>query len=158
MKKLFFITIILLLQSFPSYGSSPNGKGIICNFSFVVGSETFFIDEKRTIPSEVGFVFSNNSVTMNIFSYNDVSKTVSLIPFPPKEFSTTKTDIFWSYKWGSFQLGRKELILILDKNGVVSSYECKVYSHIDYSYEIDKLRNKHNKFFNEKIDTSDNKI
>ena len=30
MKKLFIITIILLFQSFPSFGN-PNGKGIVCS-------------------------------------------------------------------------------------------------------------------------------
>ena len=160
MKKILLITVILLLQSLPSFGSSPNGKQLICYHSFW-GYDSIYVDKQKTIHSELGIVFSNNSVTMNFFSYNDVSKTVSLIPFPPKKFSTTKKKIIWNNKRGSFQLDRKELFLvfwsILGQNRY-SSYWCNIYSHKDYSYQIDKLRNKHKKFINEKIIREKNKI
>ena len=65
MKKLLLITIILVLQSFPSFGN-PNGKGVVCKCikcdlnSIFFG--TYFIKEK---PTEIGFLFKDNVV--NIF-------------------------------------------------------------------------------------------
>ena len=156
MKKLFLITIILLLQSFPSLGN-PNGKGIICDLKLGIG---WSIDKEGTFSSKIGFVFSDNEVSMEYFFYDDMSETVSLIPYPPMSFSTSKRYIRWiSFsKSRSYVLDRKTLKLLEIYNGKTDQYECKVFSSIDYFHKKGELINKYQKFFNKKYNTLDNKI
>ncbi len=63
MKKLLLITIILILQSFPSFGN-PNGKGIIC-FDEKFLDTLDELNEINTVPKLRGFSFLDGNVTLN---------------------------------------------------------------------------------------------
>ena len=93
MKKLFLIIIILILQSFPSYGSSPNGKGLICKcVECILGTIewTSYIEEKK-YPTEVGYFFKNdnhnyeytkiikkdNNITIDVLKNGKLYRTVN---------------------------------------------------------------------------------
>ena len=64
MKKLFIITLILLIQSFPSFGS-VDGKGIVCK---CLDCKLEHIDPSsympNNIPTEIGFHFKINKVKL----------------------------------------------------------------------------------------------
>ena len=99
MKKLFLITIILLLQSFPSFGS-PNGKGLICKYiegEFVKPIHNLYvkIDKNgRKIPSELGYFLNEGKITPYFFRRNndDIELIEKNYQYP---FTTANKTVEW---------------------------------------------------------------
>ena len=120
MKKLFLITIILLLQSFPSYGSSPNGKGLICKcVECILGTIdwTSYIEEKK-YPTEVGYFFKNDKVKYYfIRKKNDkifMSESFFKGEKEPKPYMSDLNKIEWGKYFGItylYTLDRETLLL-----------------------------------------------
>ena len=67
MKKILLITIILLLQSFPSFGN-PNGKGILCVLEDKELNEQFPKEHKNLL--KFGFSFNSKCSNNQITSWN----------------------------------------------------------------------------------------
>lgn len=151
MKKLFLITVILLLQSFPSFGN-PNGKGIIC--SLIEGVVYRHIDKEQTIDSELGFGFKGDKVSMTYFNLNEDTDIVFILSTTKKNFTTTKRKI----KWGKFVLDRKSLILNIKHSKGGSTFQCKVYTFVDHLLNMEHLKNKYQKVFDQKFKKLENKI
>ena len=154
MKKIFFITIILLLQSFPSFGN-PNGKGIVCNL--IEGVVFKNIDKEQTVDSDLGFGFRKDKVTMSFLNLNEENDKVIILQTPSEYFKTTKRKIKWG-KYSSYVLDRKSLILNIKHSNGGSKFQCEVYEILDYLLEFENLRDKHQKDFDKKFNQIKNKI
>tara|TARA_E500000178_G_C16801484_1_gene652667 strand:+ start:156 stop:671 length:516 start_codon:yes stop_codon:yes gene_type:complete len=167
MKKLFLITIILLLQSFPSFGN-PNGKGIICKCEEVQKcpkSGHLFHNSyitKEEIPSEIGIIFEKNyATTYYIIIIND---KISLLKEPKKyggkySFRSTEDIISWNENYGNnISVNRKTLIYKLKDNMFKKTYfrKCKSYNSDQLIKEMLNLVKFHQNNYNKRL--SDNKI
>lgn len=155
MKKLFLITIILLLQSFPSFGD-PNGNGIICDIE--VGGVGRFIDDEKTIRSKVGFSFLNNEVVESHFHLNVKNDKVVRLLFPKVNFLVTKRKIKWRSNNINYVLDRESLKLKENYTKGENKFLCKVFSFNNYFLEMDKLKKKYQKLFDKKFNKLENKI
>ena len=147
MKKLFLITIILVLQSFPSFGN-PNGKGLICK---CIDCENTNFTYQNHEDKELGFLFKNNKVTKYDFiTYNS---------------GGTTWRIFWSERDISYQLnylkfghGLKSQYYILNRSNlslrvfedytkqkIVKIYQCRILKNEkSFFKKLDLLKNKYN--------------
>jgi len=132
MKKLFLITIILLLQSFPSFGN-PNGKGLICKYmegEFVLPIPNLHmkIDKNgKKIPSEIGYFLNEDMVTPYMFRRNNDDIELIGLNSPQYTFTTTNKTVEWGDTLLRHILDRKTLLLkVIRKTKVVSNYKCEV--------------------------------
>lgn len=146
MKKLLLITIILLLQSFPSFGN-PNGKGIICDFER---------ERKDGYPFTVGFKFNDNKVEG---SFIDQKNDEFYIERDTFSFFTTDKTIEWGSIDYRFELDRKTLILkSIEKTTIFGYFQCEVHSEKVYLEKMIQLKNQYQSKYNEKLKKLDNKI
>ena len=105
MKKLLLITILLLIQSFPSFGN-PKNMGIICKClecKLSAINVKSYVEEKK-YPSEIGFFFTNKRVKRYfisiikdkiIFRENGFSKFSSDL-----DYNVNSDKIEWGYLSG----------------------------------------------------------
>lgn len=141
MKQLFIIILFILLQSFPSFGSSPNGKGIVCNCNLTCRGD--FKDR--------GWFFNNDRVTLHYF----VEKNTKIIIEQGKKnpvFRLTVNKISWE-GYFLYELDRKSLIVKYDK------IERTCFLHKtkkDYFTHLKNLKKIYQNEINKKI--KDNKI
>ena len=145
MKKLLLITVIFILQLFPSLGD-PIGKGIICKC----------IEEKCTLKKR-GHYFSKNKVKVHYFKRE---KDEIIIKFKENDYyRVTSSNIEWKYyDSGNYSLDRKTLKLTIDFpsfNKKIYS-QCTLYKGFHFNREIRKLRKYYQKEYDKKI--KDNKI
>jgi hypothetical protein len=138
MKKLLLITIILLLQSFPSFGNNLEGKGLICKYlnddvESIIPNQFIKIDENgKKIPSVIGYFFNKGFV--NPHFYMRENDNIELKKYEKMKFNliTTNTKIEWEIIIiGFFMnhiLDRKTLSLrvINHLSGGRSNYECEL--------------------------------
>ena len=147
MKKLLLITIILLLQSYPSFGN-PNGKGIICNF------------EKKTKDRKtytLGFKFKDNKVEGSLIDkQNDeffITNSEEI------NFTTTEKKIEWGSIDYRFELDRKNLKLkSIEKTTILGYFQCEVNLEKIYLEKMIQLKNQYQSKYNEQLKKLDNKI
>ena len=159
MKKIFFITLILLIQSFHSLGS-VNGKGIICK---CLDCKLDQLDPSSYIPNnkptEIGFHFKINKVAIYYISKigDDikVSENVEATLRKKKSFSADENIIKWTYKDSlniyAYELDRKTLILSkmnITKTKTYNLRKCKAFTEIDFFKKMDKLSKKHQDNYN----------
>ena len=135
MKKLLLITIILLLQSFPSFGS-PIGKGLICKCR--VG--------KVDCPSEYTkwwstFYFRKDNVKNNVYYYEKDKIKILSIDLKYR-LSPKFIKIYIDIKNPNYILNRETLILS-------NKYECGVFDKEETKkregYVIDLLQKDYDK-------------
>lgn len=162
MIKVLLITIIFLLQSFPSYGN-PNGKGIICKCVFCnlthIDISSYVPNRK---PTEIGFVFKNDTVSQYFISkINDdikmIEKTNKDVKKKPK-FYTDENEIKWTSGF-NYILYRKTLELskrIVGSKGSVSERNCQVFQESKFFKKMEELLIKYQNVYNQTI--KDNKI
>lgn len=171
--KFSFITLIfLLVQTFPTFASTPNGKGLICKCLSVNDCPKWtnlfwytYISPNK-IPSEIAIIFENNKATY--YYIRNVNDKVSYIKevlgaynaeYP---FYTTKNSIKWSMsKNNNTTIDRKTLnykSIEKDSSKKINYYyrKCEVFKKDDVFKELKKLvskyQNEHNEFL------KDNKI
>ena len=151
MNKLFPILIILLLQSFPSFGN-PNGNGILCTY----GEKSFsYIDKDKKLPKKFGFIFINNKVTLNFIE--EKKDEVVIGSGDPKDIIRSLTKIEWGSKNDGWELDRKTLKLKKIKNKKIAyEYQCDVYSQKIYFEKFEEMREQFESFFLPTL--KDNKI
>ncbi len=161
MKKLFIITMIFLIQSFPSFGS-VDGKGIICkclNCNLEHLDPSSYVYNK--IPTEIGFHFKINKVAIYYISkIGDsikVNENIQTTLRKKKRFVTNENEIKWTYKDSlniyAYTLDRKTLILRkmnIIKNKVFTSRECEAYLEIEFFENMIKLAKKYQRLYNDK--------
>ena len=137
MKKILLITLIFILQSIPSFGSSIEGKGLIC--------------EHPKFEWYIGFFFEGGKVFTDRF---DVSKDkYRITALPTHEYETTKNLIYWDEKF--WKLDRKKLELTISTD--INKLSCEVIEHLTayenrLNYLLQKLQNEYDE------ETKDNKI
>ena len=155
MKKLLLITIILLLQSFPSFGN-PNGKGIICvDEKFLDTLDE--LNEIDTVPKLRGFSFLDGNVTLNYLDKKN--DDVVILKSPPIIFTTTTKKIEWGGVDVRWELDRKNLKLKeISKTKLKFEYQCEVNSKDDYTIRIEEFRDIVQQYYDEELKKLDNKI
>jgi hypothetical protein len=136
MKKLLLITIILLIQSFPSFGN-PNGKGILCVLEDKELNEQFPKEHKNLL--KFGFSFNNNKVTLSfVYKKNDDFLIGSGKPIG---FNTSSDKIEWGNTYERWELDRKSLKLKeIGKTKLKDEHQCEVYSQKIYLEKIEEMR------------------
>ena len=136
MKKLLLITVILLLQSFPSFGN-PNGKGILCVVDDKELKEIFPKEHHNLL--KFGFSFNDNKVTFDFLGIkNDVFFKES---GKPTDFVTSMNKIEWGNTYERWELNRKTLELKeISKTELKKIYECEVYSQKIYLEKFEEMR------------------
>jgi len=145
MKKLLLITVIFILQSFPSLGD-PSGKGIICK---CIETECTF--------KKSGHYFLKNKVKVHYFKRK---KDEIIIKFKENDYyRVTGSNIEWKYyDSGNYSLDRKTLKLTIDFPSFNKKFysQCTLYKGSHFNREIRKLRKYYQKKYDKKI--KDNKI
>jgi len=172
LKLLFIPLIIFLFQTFPTFASTPNGKGLICKCLSVINCpnrmnlfwDTYISPNK--IPSEIAIFFENNKATYYYIKIvNDkVSFMKEMLGAYGAEypFYTTKDNIKWSMsKNNNTTINRKSLkykSLERDSSKNINFYyrQCEAFKKDDVFKELKKLVIKYQKEHNEKL--KDNKI
>ena len=165
MKKLFLITIILLLQSFPSFGN-PNGKGLICKYmegEFVLPIPNLHmkIDKNgKKIPSEIGYFLNEDMVTPYMFRRNNDDIELIGLNLPQYNFTTSNKTLEWGDTLLRHILDRKTLLLkVIRKTKVVSNYKCEVTDGKEvFIIQMKKIRYIYRSEVKEKLKKLENKI
>ena len=165
MKKLLLITIILLLQSFPSFGN-PNGKGLICKYiegEFVLPIPNLHmkIDKNgKKIPSEMGYFLNEDMVTPYFFRRNNDDIELIGLNSPQYTFTTTNKTVEWGDTLLRHILDRKTLLLkVIRKTKVVSNYKCEVTDGKEvFIIQMKKIRYIYRSEVKEKLKKLENKI
>ena len=118
-KIFFLITIFALINPYSSL-ASINGKGIVCS---CVDCKLEHIDPSsyinKTIPTEIGFHFKNDRVTIFFISKMgdkiQLSENINISLRKKKSFYTNNNEIQWTYKDNrniyAYILDRKTLYL-----------------------------------------------
>jgi hypothetical protein len=165
MKKIFLIIIILLLQSFPSFGN-PNGKGLVC--------KCIVCPKKYTKKISTYYLFENNKVKeFKIFEFNEKS---SIEEIDYKIFHLFKDKIYWTNftNWSfykdlntDFTLNRKNLslkieLLIIDQKDYSTEKgevirQCEVLNKNDFQIKLNKEISNFQKIIDKNLD-KENKI
>jgi len=124
MKKLFFITLILCLQSFPSLSKEVKGKGLYCT------------DTKA--DAFVAIYFYENSYdkwVRELIDYNKDKKFNSFLHLKKNETKyklfTDSVTLFWNkVEFVHWTIDRYELIMKTFKRGELqqNQYRCEVYN------------------------------
>ena len=165
MKKLFLITIILLLQTFPSFGN-PNGKGLICKYiegEFVLPIPNLHmkIDKNgKKIPSEIGYFLNEDMVTPYMFRRNNDDIELIGLNLPLYNFTTSNKTLEWGDTLIRNILDRKTLLLkVIRKTKVVSNYKCEVTDGKEvFIIQMKKIRYIYRSKVKEKLKKLENKI
>ena len=167
MKKLFIITLILLIHSFPSIGS-VDGKGIVCK---CLDCKLEHLDPSsyipNNIPTEIGFHFKINKVAIyyirKIGDKIEVGENVQTTLRKKKRFLSDENEIKWTYKDSvniyAYSLNRKTLILSkmnITKTEKYNIRECQPFSEIEFFYKMNELSENYQNIYDNK--PSKNKI
>ena len=166
MKKLFLITIILILQSFPSFGEI-NNKGLICKYlegnGFIVEIPSLHMKVDKNgnkFPSEVGYFLNENNVIPHFFQRRNDDIELIEVTSPIDSFTTTNKTI----EWGNIQLrhilNRQTLLLkLINKTKVVSKYKCEVVEGEKvFTKKMKKIRDLYRSELKETFKKLNNKI
>ena len=157
MKKLIIITIVLLLQSFPSVGEL-NGKRLICECktSPLLSCEKEKGYEKYLYVD--GYKFENNKIIKDYYSKLKDKITLSTVQIT---YSTNTSFIKWKSidKFVSYTLDRKNLKI--NKHDLVLdwkyTYQCKLISNPkEYDLKLKKMKIEFQNLYNKKM--KENKI
>ncbi len=161
MKKILFILIILLIQSYSSFGS-VDSKGIVCKCLECrldhLDPSSLIINNK---PSEIGFHFKINKVAIYYISkIGDkikVSENIKTTLRKKKRFYTNENIIRWTYKDSlniyAYTLDRKTLILSqknITKTRTYNIRKCEAFSEIDFFKYMNKLSEIYQNDYNNK--------
>ena len=161
MKILFIITIILLLQSFSSFGS-VDGKGIVCK---CLDCKLEHLDPSsympNSIPTEIGFHFKINKVAIyyirKIGDKIKVGENIQTTLRKKKRFLSDENEINWTYKDSlniyAYSLDRKTLILSkmnITKTEKFNIRECEPFSEIEFFIKMNKLSKDYQKIYDNK--------
>ena len=166
MKKLFLITIILILQSFPSFGN-PNGKGLVC--------KCVVCPKKYTKKISTYYLLENNKVKE--FKIIEINEKSSIEEIENKKgFYVYKDKIVWdkltnwsfySNLYKKFTLNRKNLslkieLLILNQKNLKNEWDevilqCEVLNKNDFQIKLNKEISNFQKIIDKNLD-KDNKI
>ena len=167
MIKIIFITIILLFNSLPSYGS-VDSKGIICKCLDCklnhLDPSSYLANKK---PTEIGFHFKINKVAIYYISkIGDnikVSENLQATLRKKKRFYLDQNEIKWTYKDSiniyAYVLDRKNLILSkmnITKTKTLNRRNCKAYPEIEFFKKMNLLSEKYQTYYDKK--TNKNKI
>tara|TARA_E500000178_G_scaffold135966_1_gene135921 strand:- start:61 stop:564 length:504 start_codon:yes stop_codon:yes gene_type:complete len=167
MIKIIFITIILLFNSLPSYGS-VDSKGIICKCLDCklnhLDPSSYLANKK---PTEIGFHFKINKVAIYYISkIGDnikVSENLQATLRKKKRFYIDQNEIKWTYKDSiniyAYLLDRKNLILSkmnITKTKTLNRRNCKAYPEIEFFKNMNLLSEKYQTYYDKK--TNKNKI
>ena len=158
MIKTISITIIILLNSLPSYGS-VDSKGIICECLDCklnhLDPSSYLANKK---PTEIGFHFKINKVAIYYISkIGDnikVSENLQATLRKKKRFYLDQNEIKWTYKDSiniyAYVLDRKNLILSkmnITKTKTLNRRICKAYSEIEFFKNMNLLSEKYQFIF-----------
>ena len=161
MNKIFIIILILLIHSFPSFGS-VDGKGIVCK---CLNCKLEHLDPSsympNNIPTEIGFHFKINKVAIYYISkIGDkikVSENIKTTLRKKKRFYTNENIIRWTYKDSlniyAYTLDRKTLILSqknITKTRTYNIRKCEAFSEIDFFKYMNKLSEIYQNDYNNK--------
>ena len=161
MKKLLIITLILLIQSFPSFGS-VDGKGIVCK---CLDCKLEHLDPSsympNNIPTEIGFHFKINKVAIYYISkIGDkikLSENIQTTLRKKKRFFINEDEIKWTYKDSlniyAYTLDRKTLILSqknITKTEIYNLRKCEAFSEIDFFKNMNKLSENYQTIYDNK--------
>ena len=161
MKKLFIITLILLIQSFPSFGS-VDGKGIVCK---CLDCKLEHLDPSsympNNIPTEIGFHFKINKVAIyyirKIGDKIKVSENIQTTLRKKKRFLSDENEIKWTYKDSlniyAYSLDRKTLILSkmnITKTEKYNTRKCEPFSEIEFFNKMNKLSENYQNVYDNK--------
>mgnify|MGYP001164265654 CR=1 FL=1 len=161
MIKIIFITIILLFNSLPSYGS-VDSKGIICKCLDCklnhLDPSSYLANKK---PTEIGFHFKINKVAIYYISKigDDikVSENNQTTLRKKKRFSSDENKIKWTYRDSlniyAYELDRKTLNL--SKMNIIKTKThnlrmCEAFSEIDFFKNMNQLSEKYQNSYNNK--------
>ena len=160
MKKLLLTIILLLFQTFPSFGN-PNGKGIVCIDEKILDSFDK-LNEIDTVPKLSkfvrGFSFLDGKVTLNYLDKKN--DDVVILKSPQINFTTTTKIIEWGgsvdIRW---ELDRKTLKLKeISKTTLQLEYQCEVFLKDDYTVRMEEYRDIVQQSYDEELKKLDNKI
>ena len=152
MKKLFLITIILLLQSFSAFGS-PKDKGLVCKCKeYKDGKGCPYIYPIRV------FLFNDDDV---VGSYFTKSKDIIKVNQNQKvRYYLTATHINWYSKSDDLSLthtlNRKTLKLLSTNSAYFFISDCKLFEKQNYKNKLQSIRKKLQSDYDNK--RKDNKI
>ena len=147
MKKILLITLILLLQSFSSFGKI-NDKGLICKC----------IDCERPIfhyyygeDKELGFLFKNNKVTKYDFITDNNGNTTWRVFWYERDveykFNHLRLGHFSKNRYNILNRSNLSLRVFEDytKQKIVKIYQCRILKNEkSFFNELDLLKNKYN--------------
>ena len=169
MKKLLFITLILVLQSFSSYGKI-NDKGLICKCSHMIlkprDSQVSKNDQKCQFL--VPIFFKDNKVFIKEFKI--IRDKVLLIEFPflPNWYSD-QYSVTWSFDqkdlkglglgsipdFTEFNLSRKDLTLkettYFGRNRILYEKKCNILSNSEFFNKLKTLKKGYQKEYNQRM-------
>ena len=161
MKKLFIITLILLIQSFPSFGS-VDGKGIVCK---CLDCKLEHLDPSsympNNIPTEIGFHFKINKVAIyyirKIGDKIKVGENIQTTLRKKKRFLSDENEIKWTYKDSlniyAYSLDRKSLILSkmnITKTEKYNIRKCEPFSEIEFFNKMNELSKNYQNIYDNK--------
>ena len=168
MKKLLTFILILIIHSLPTFASSPNGKGLICQCVSIEKCpkknnqfwDTYVLSDGT--PSEIAISFQNNvAIYYYIRIINDKVEFIKeeLGAYNAKyRFFTTKGTIEWkTSKWNTTTIYRQTLSYISSNKYRDSSQnttyyrKCKVYNKHKLLENFNNLVNKYQKMHNESL-------
>ena len=161
MNKLFIISLILLLQTFPSFGS-VDGKGIVCK---CLDCKLEHLDPSsympNNIPTEIGFHFKINKVAIyyirKIGDKIKVGENIQTTLRKKKRFLSNENEIKWTYKDSlniyAYSLDRETLILRkmnITKTEKFNTRKCEPFSEIEFFIKMNKLSEDYQKIYDNK--------
>ena len=150
MKKILLITLIFILQSFPSFGNSIDGKGLVCEH---INKEDPYLKNHY-----LGLLFGDE--TMRMFLFKRSNDEVLLEDHRTFRYYTDKDQIYWiNYKHKDY-VDRKTLNLIqhsYSDDKKIHTHRCMVYeNHYLFMKELHRIRKLKQRIYNESL--RDNKI
>ena len=158
MRILFLITIFALINPHSSL-ANVNGKGIVCS---CVDCKLEHIDPSsyinKTIPTEIGFHFKNDKVTIFFISKMgdkiQLSENVDISLRKKKSFYTNNNEIKWTYKDNrniyAYILDRKTLYLKqmnIIKTKTHNLRKCNAFPEKKFFEEMNKLSHDYQKSY-----------
>lgn len=157
--KIFFLTaMIILTQSFASFGS-VDGKGIVCK---CINCKLEHVDPSsfmpNDVPTEIGFHFKINKVAIyyirKIGDEIKVGENIQTTLRKKKRFLYDENKINWTYKDSlniyAYSLDRKTLILRkmnITKTKIFNIRKCEPFSEIEFFNKMNTLSENYQNVF-----------
>ena len=152
MKRIFIITLILLIQSFPSKASSTNGKGVICKCIDVKNCFTkdyLFWNtyiSPNGMPSEISFLFENGYVIpfyiIKTF-FNEIKAIEEPKRYERNKFKIINDLVYWNDGHRYYEYNKKTLMIITKRTDAdgksQSKRKCNIYNKSELFKEMNKL-------------------